>query len=169
MRKILTVLVLLACLVTAVFAVGCTPKEQPEAQGLSYELVEVYRYTGSFSGSVEDWIKAIQATDDQVEFVSNNGWASKVSYKGLTIDFQEGSEYLGYFINESDINSTDQTADPFVYGGSEYYASGLLVNQLTAKKGFKILFCLTYYEEGDLTYTPHPDTKKAIVFEYIGA
>ena len=165
MRKILTVFVLLVCLTTAIFAVGC--KTTPvEAKEMTFASFAKYEYTGSFSGNAADWLDAIAAADEKVAFALSGDWVTSVSYNDVTIQNEDGA-YLGIYINVDDKDYSNYVADPVAYDGETFYASALMLSNLPIRAGMKVLFVLTSYQGEDWEH-PVVSNKKALLFSYVG-
>ena len=180
MRKILTVLVLLVCLTTAIFAVGC--KAHPvEAKGITFDSIARYEYTGSFSGNGADWLDAIAATENSgVTFTHYSSSYEGVSYFTITEAAYDGisikndttkSSWLSYYANVTDLKYQDRTVDPILFEGETFYVTGVTIDQIPVSKGFKVLFVQTNTSGtwGEDDYQSSVGTEKAVLFSYVGA
>ena len=173
MRKILTVLVLLVCITTVIFAVGCEKKDVV-VKDKTFDSISKYEYTGSFSGNGVAWLDEIAAASDVMfahhfNNMYNSETLDKVSYKDITIeDDLSKNSYLTYYCNvgEDEIDLIMADTDPFIYNGETFYLT-VSLDKIPVKKDFKILFVQTIWA-ADWS-SAEVSKEKAILFTYVGA
>ena len=167
MRKIIAILLLLACLLTAIFMVGCEKKASENTdQGNS--TVTTPQNTPAFSGSAYDALKQLKA-DGTIQLDAGEStygaFLNSVTYAGVTIANNNASgKYIGVFINTDDVNLIDLygTCDPITLGNETYNYSGVGIDAITYKAGLKVLITLTE-DVGNYHYAPVKG--KALIFE----
>ena len=148
MRKIIAILLLLVCLLTAIFMVGCEKKADPNGGN----------GTAAFSGSVSeafDLMKAAGTIDFTASTSSYGTFFTSVTYDGVTINNDNANgKYIGVFINTDDINLIDLygTCDSVTYGGETFNYSGVGVDAIPYTAGLKVLIAFTV-DVGNWHYT----------------
>ena len=139
MKKIIAILLLLACLLTAIFMVGCEKKQEPSGGN----------GTAAFSGSVSeafDLMKTAGTIDFTASTSSYGTFLTSVTYDGVTINNDDANgKYIGVFINTDDVNLIDLygMCDPVTYGGETFNYSGVGVDAIPYTEGLKVLIAFT--------------------------
>ena len=163
MRKTLAVLLLLACLLTAAFMVGCEKKvEAPATEPPAAE-------PPAFSGSFFDALTQMK-TAGTVTFESNGSsygtFLTTVTYDDVTIfNDNANQKYIGVFVNTDDVAIIDLygMCDPVVYGGETYNYSGVGVDAINYVAGLKVLIAFTV-EKTPGAYTYVAEKGSALLF-----
>ena len=123
MRKILTALVIVALLATAVLCVSCK----------------------SFEGTALEAFEQMK-NDGKIEYEYAGGLLNKVTYDGLTIGDIASYKYPMLYVNleEYEMAPSDGfSMDRYTYKGETFYPAGVGLADLAYKKGMKLLVLYT--------------------------
>ena len=150
MRKIIAILLLLACLLTAVFMVGCDKKAET--------VNTTTAGTPAFSGSVSEALALLKnaGTISYEASTSSYGtFLTTITYDGVTINNDNANgKYIGVFINTDDVKLIDlyNTCDPVVFGNETFNYSGVGIDSIPYTEGLKVLIAFTV-DAGNWHYT----------------